>query len=116
MPSQRTLQKGHHRTMPDLARPQVGEAVLCGLVRRHTASLPGIYGERPQFAGPRHTRASPTETYFSARILTGRPLHAPRATPACAPAEPSERGGRSSGRLSGTATTTPNRRSLTGGT
>jgi hypothetical protein len=107
MPSQRTWQMGQHHSMRDRTRPQVGNAVPCGLVRRHAASLPGNRRGAPPARWPmpyaRHHHGDP----FSARVLAGRPLRSPGATPACAPTEPSERGGRSSGRLSETTTTTP---------
>jgi hypothetical protein len=106
MPSQRTLQIGHHCTMPDLTRPQVRNAAPCGLVRRHAASCREIDGERPS-SHPCHTCATTTEPYSQpGSSLAGR-SNPPGATPACAPTEPSERGGRSSGCLSGTTTTTP---------
>jgi hypothetical protein len=74
----------HHRTLRDLTRPQVGEAVPGGLVRRHAAWLPGNRRGAPQLAGPCHTRATTTETYSQpGSLLAGRSTP-PAATPACA--------------------------------
>jgi hypothetical protein len=86
MPSQRTLQIGHHCTMPDLTRPQVRNAAPCGLVRRHAASCREIDGERPS-SHPCHTCATTTEPYSQpGSSLAGR-SNPPGATPACAPTE-----------------------------